>query len=361
MRVGHSRCSDYWVGLIGDKTVADSAWSNDVLGWSKEGLVRERGTVLVTSRSFSSGFRDLVGELRAAHLEVVRGPPTHDLEALRHPLATAVAWIAGTGPVTDRHLAEAPRLRVVARYGVGVEAVDLGAATARGVVVTNTPGANSAAVAEHALALLLACLRDVVAGDRRARAGDWTVRRGRELGSLTVGVLGFGQIGQGLARRLAGFGATVLVHDPYVLAETIRSTGAQPVAADELPSRCDAVSLHAPGGCRVVDVAWLERARPGLIIVNTARADLVDEHAAAEALRDGRIGGYAADVLDTETAGGTSPLLAGDLADLVVITPHAGAQTVEAVDRMGSAATADVLAVLGGTAPAHPVEPPEQR
>jgi D-3-phosphoglycerate dehydrogenase len=361
VRVGHSRRSDYWPALVGDKTVARSAWSNDVLGWSKERLVRERGTVLVTSRSFSSGSRDLVGELRAADLEVVRGPPTHDLAALRRPLATAVAWIAGTGPVTERHLAEAPRLRVVARYGVGVEAVDLVAATARGVVVTNTPGANSAAVAEHALALLLARLREVVAGDRRARTGDWTVRHGRELGSLTVGLLGFGRIGHGLAQRLAGFGATVLAHDPYVAPETIRSTGAQPAAADELPSRCDAVSLHAPGGSRVVDAAWLQRARPGLIIVNTARADLVDEHAVADALRTGRIGGYAADVLSAEAADTTSPLLADDLADLVVITPHAGAQTLEAVDRMGSAATADVLAVLGGTAPAHPVDAPEQR
>ena len=316
--------------------------------------------VLVTSRSFSSGFRDLTAELRAAGYEVVRGPATHDLDALREPLETAVGWIAGTGPVTDEHLARAPKLRVVARYGVGVDAVDLSAAAARGVVVTNTPDANSDAVADHALALLLAALRDVVAGDRRVRGGDWTVRRGRDLGALTVGVLGFGRIGQGVARRLAGFGATVLAHDPYVSAETLHARGAQPVSAHELPSRCDAVSLHAPGGRRVIDVAWLGGSRTGLILVNTARADLVDEAAVAEALRDGRLGRYATDTLASES-GGSSPLLAEDLAELVVVTPHSAAQTVEAVDRMGSIATTDLLAVLAGAPPAHPVRLPEQR
>jgi D-3-phosphoglycerate dehydrogenase len=246
-----------------------------------------------------------------------------------------------------------------------VVAADPAAAPPRGVVVTNTPGANSDAVADHALALLLARVRDVSPGDRRVRLGDWSVRRGRELGSLTVGVLGFGRIGQGVARRLAGFGTTVLAHDPFLDDERIRAAGAEPVSADELPARCDAVTLHAPGGHRVVDGRWLDRARAGLVLVNTARADLVDEFAVAAALRSGRLAGYAADTLAAEsraTAGhATSPLLAADLADLVLITPHTGAQTVEAVDRMGMAATADLLAVLAGAAPRHPVTPHEEQ
>lgn len=319
-----------------------------------------RGTVLVTSRSFSSGSRDLVAELAAAGLEVVRGPATHDLEALREPLADVVAWIAGTGPITDAHLAVAPRLRVLARYGVGVDAVDLAAAEAHGVVVTNTPGANSDAVADHAVGLLLAALRGVVSGDRGVRAGEWGVRRGRELGALTVGVVGLGRIGTGVAARLIGFGSTVLGHDPYLGDDAVRALGARPATLDELAERCDAVSLHAPGGRRVVDAAWLGRTRTGLIVVNTARADLVDEAAVAAALRAGRLGGYAADTLAAEGTGEESPLLADDLAQLVVITPHIGAQTVEAVDRMGSAATADVLAVLSGAHPAHPVLKEEQ-
>ena len=127
------------------------------------------GTVVVTSRSFSSGRVDLVASLRAAGLEVVRAPATHDLDELRPVLRDAVAWIAGTAPVTSAHLRAAPALRIVARYGTGVDAVDLAAAADAGVVVTNTPGANSEAVAEHAIALLFALLRGVAAGDRRVR------------------------------------------------------------------------------------------------------------------------------------------------------------------------------------------------
>ncbi|MBC6463207.1 2-hydroxyacid dehydrogenase, partial [Actinomadura sp. HBU206391] len=229
------------------------------------------------------------------------------------------------------------------------------------VTVTNTPGANSDAVADHAIGLLLAALRGIVAGDRGVRAGDWSVRRGRELGSLTLGVVGFGRIGQAVARRLAGFGTEVLAHDPYLRHYDAEALGVRPASLEELAARCDAVSLHAPGGSRVVDAPWLERARPGLVVVNTARADLVDEAAVATALRSGRLGGYAADTLTSEGTAAESPLLADDLAQRVVITPHIGAQTVEAVDRMGSAATADVLAVLCGAAPAHPVSVQEEQ
>ncbi|GLW07079.1 hypothetical protein Misp01_22090 [Microtetraspora sp. NBRC 13810] len=314
------------------------------------------GTVLVTSRSFSSGDVDVAAELTGAGLTVVRGPASHDLAELRGPLAEAVAWIAGTGRVGAEHFAAAPRLRVLARYGVGVDAVDLAAAAAGGVVVTNTPGANTEAVADLAVALLLDVLRGVPAGDRRVREGDWSVLRGRELGPLTVGVIGFGRIGRAFARRLTGFGSRVLVSDPLVPADVVRAAGAEPESPAGLAARCDAVSLHTPGGTTLIDAEWLAAAAPGLVIVNTARADLVDEPAVAAALRAGRLGGYGADTLAHEYAGdGRSPLLDPALADRVVITPHVGAQTVEAVDRMGSLAVADVLAVLAGREPAHPV------
>jgi D-3-phosphoglycerate dehydrogenase / 2-oxoglutarate reductase len=221
--------------------------------------------------------------------------------------------------------------------------------------VTNTPGANSDAVADHTVGLLLAALRGIAAGDRRVRAGTWTVSRGRELGSLTVGLVGFGRIGHGVARRLRGFGTRVLAHDPGVDAAQIRVAAVEPVTLADLPARCDAVSLHAPGGRTLVDADWLRTCRDGLVLVNTARADLVDERALADALRDGRVGAYAADTLVVESVGNDSPLLAADIADRVVVTPHLGAQTTEAVDRMGSLAVADVLAVLAGASPAHPV------
>jgi D-3-phosphoglycerate dehydrogenase len=313
--------------------------------------------ILATSRSFSSGSRDLLGELAAAGHDVTIGTPTHDLDELGPALHDAVAWVAGTGPVTAAHLDAAPNLRVVARYGVGFEAVDLAAAAERGIIVTNTPGANSGAVADHAVGLMLAVLRGIPEGDRRVRAGDWSVFRGRELGALTVGIVGFGRIGQGVARRLSGFGTRVVAHDPWLGEDAIRAAGAEPMGAAAMAAGCDLVTLHAPGGTVIVDAGWLASARPGLVLVNTARPDLLDEDALAEALRDGRVAGFAADTLSGDTAGTPSPLLDSDLADRVVVTPHFGAQTVEAVDGMGSIAVANVLAVLSGATPPNPVPP----
>jgi D-3-phosphoglycerate dehydrogenase len=317
-----------------------------------------KGTVLVTSRSFGTGRIPVEEELSAAGLRVIRGSTRHDLAELRVALADAVGWIAGTAPVSSDHLDAAPRLRVLARYGVGVDNVDLAAASVRGVVVTNTPAANSDAVADLAVALLLAALRGLPAGDRSVRVGSWQVSRGRELGHLTLGIVGLGRIGQGVARRVRGFGTTVLGHDPFLEPARFGELDVRPVDLGELTRAADAVSLHAPGGRLLVDRAWLAQAKPGLLLVNTARADLVDEHAVAEALRTGRLAGYAADTLSTEGARDTSPLLDSDLADRVVLTPHLGAQTTEAVDRMGATAVRCVVDVLAGRTPKHPVSLP---
>ncbi len=312
-------------------------------------------TVLVTTRSFSTGSSDVERRLVDAGLLVARGPATHDLEALTPMLSDAVAWVAGTGPVTAEHLDRAPGLRVVARYGVGVDAVDVDACRDRGIVVTNTPGANSDAVADHTVALLLAALRGVVAGDRRVRAGDWRVERAREVASLRVGLIGVGRIGRAVARRLSGFGAVVCGVDPHVSDEDLAALGIVP-DGDAIPAGVDVVCLHAPGTARIVDAAWIARARPGLILVNTARGSLVDEHAVAKGLRQGHLAAYASDTLATEGGNATSPLLDQDLADRVVVTPHSAAQTVEAVDRMGSMAVDSVLDVLAGRVPRDVVE-----
>jgi D-3-phosphoglycerate dehydrogenase len=306
--------------------------------------------ILVTSRSFGSGRNDYPTQLQAGGHELLVGPPDHDLTALAPLLAEADGWIAGTGQVTAEHLDLAPGLKVVARYGVGVEAVDLAAARQRGVVVTNTPGANSGAVADHTIGLLLAAARQVAEGDRKVRRGDWKALRGREIGAMTIGIWGFGRIGQGVAQRLSGFGSKILACDPYLDADRAAALGAQPVSGDELAA-CDAVSLNAPGGNQLVTAEWLAQVRPGLLLVNSARADLVDEEALAAALRDGRVAGYAADSVAGDTAGHDSPLLAEDLAPRVTITPHVGAQTVEAIDEMGRMAMENALAVLAGDPP----------
>ncbi len=309
--------------------------------------------ILVTSRSFGDGDADLAGRVADAGHEVVRGASHHDLTELAPLLENAEAWVAGTGPVTAAHLDAAPHLKVVARYGVGVEAVDLAAAAARGIPVTNTPGANADAVADHAVGLMLAALRHTVDGDRRVRAGDWAVRRGRELGALTVGVVGFGRIGQGVARRLSGFGSRVVAADPFFPAEGIAAAGAEPAALDELFAASDVVTLHAPGGQTVAHASRLALLPAEAVLINTARADLVDEEAAAAALRSGRLSAFAADMLHGDTAGHDSPLLAADLADRVIVTPHLGAQTTQAVDNMGTLALDNALAVLAGAEPPH--------
>lgn len=316
--------------------------------------------VLVTSRSFSSGSIDVESRLRDAGAEIVRGPSSHDLSVLRELLARADAWIAGTGPVSADHLAAAPRLQVVARYGVGVDAVDLAAARAAGVVVTNTPGANTEAVADHTIALLLAAVRSVVAGDRAVRDGDWRLARGREVGSLRIGLIGVGRIGSAVARRLHGFGAPVLGTDPQVSEDELRSRGIEP-AGTAIPADVDVVSLHAPSTDLLVDRRWVRSARAGLILVNTARATLVDEHAVADGLRSGQLSAYATDVLSTESGQGPSPLLDPVLADRVTLTPHWAAQTSDAVDRMGTSAVDSVLDVLARRTPAHTVTREESR
>lgn len=312
--------------------------------------------VLVTSRSFGTGGFALVDELRSAGHEVIRRGSAHDLEDLADVLPSVDGWIAGTGPVTTAHLDLAPRLRVVSRYGVGIDNVDLGEAARRGVTVTNTPGANSSAVADHTVALLLAALRGIPAGDRRVREGDWSGWSTRELGALTVGVLGLGRIGRGVIDRLSGFHPRILGADPWVPSSDPIFAQVERADLARLADEADIVSLHAPGGQTVIDTAWLSASERPVIIVNTARADLVDETALAEALRRGRVSAYAADTLSTEAGGEeASPLLAEDLADRVIITAHLAAQTREGVDGMGRMAVDDLLAVLDGRGPAHAV------
>lgn len=317
------------------------------------------GTVLVTSRSFGSGGIDLERRLHDAGYRVVRAGAAHDVAELAPLLSDAVGWIAGTGPVTERHLSLAPRLRVVARYGVGYDKVDVEAAVRRGIVVTNTPGANTSAVAEHTVALLLAALRGIPAADRRVRDGDWSAWYTRELSALTVGVVGLGRIGRSVIDRLEGFRPRVLGADPWVADDDPLFDRVERSDAEAFARECDVVLLHAPGGQTVIDEQWLAASDRPVLIVNTARADLIDEAAVAGAVRRGRVVAYAADTLATENHGaGASPLLAADLADRVIVTPHLAAQTREGVDGMGGMATENLLAVLSGASPANPVPAP---
>jgi D-3-phosphoglycerate dehydrogenase len=317
--------------------------------------------VLVTPRSFGAGDPALREALERRVREVRYndlGRPLTSAE-LRERLDGAAGLIAGLDEV-DADVLATPGLRVVSRYGVGTDRVDLAAAERLGVTVTNTPGANAGAVAELTLTLMLVLCRPVLRADREVRGGGWPALRGRELGARTVGLLGLGRIGSRVARSLTALGATVLAHDPAIGPDEARARGAQWVPLEELLARSDVLSLHLPATDKtrgIVDDRLLARVRPGAVLVNTARGELVVEEALVRALDDGRLAGAALDALAEEPPAPGHPLLCRDD---VVVTSHLGGQTAEATAAMGRQATDDLLAVLRGDTPRHPVVAPHR-
>jgi phosphoglycerate dehydrogenase-like enzyme len=286
--------------------------------------------------------------LQAAGLRVRFAPKTGargaaELAAL---VRDAVAAIVSTDPFDPSVFAAATRLRAIARVGVGTDSIDLAAATERGVVVTTTPGANHDTAADHALALILACLRRLREHDASVRRGEWP-RGGAltpwDLHGATVGLVGYGAIGRAVGRRLAAFDTRLLVTEP--LGDVGR--GAERVALGELLTRSAVVSLHLPLTREtrgLIGRRELARMRPDAVLVNTSRGGLVDEAALAEALRQGRLRAAALDVFAAE------PDVPETLRSLpnVLLTPHIGGLSERSIERMTAAATENVLRVLRG-------------
>ena len=268
--------------------------------------------------------------------------------ALAADLSDADALIVrGATRVTAALLAAAPRLRVVARAGTGVDNVDLPAASARGILVLNAPGANSVSVAEHACALMLASARSIPLADAHMKAGRWTKRtlRGAELRGKTLGVIGLGRIGREVVRRARAFDMVVIAHDPFIGAPVAGDLGIELVALEALVERADFITLHLPSTDAtrgLVDRALLARCKPGARLINTARGDLVDETALAEAIANGALGGAALDVFAEEPPGATT--LTG--LPQVVATPHIGGATAEAQELVGLEAVTGVREYL---------------
>lgn len=311
---------------------------------------------LITARSFrkSEGAHKQI--LRDAGYELVESANEQPLAAaeLAKWLAGAEGAILGLDEMTADAFDQAPDLRVVSRYGVGVDKVDLAAATRHGVVVTITPGANSVAVAELTLALLLALARNVPFHDRAAKAGKWTRATGFELDGSTLGIAGLGRIGREVARRGECLGMRVLYYDPYLPAGADLG-GRRLVAAErrelaELLAESDAVSLHMPETAEtrgLIGAEALARMKPSAVLINTARAGLVDDAALYEALTHRRLAGAASDVL-AESGDVAQALVA---LDNFIATPHAGAATQQTTLKMGLQAAQNALAVLSGQMP----------
>ncbi len=261
-----------------------------------------------------------------------------------------------TDSVDAELLDHAPQLKMIANYGVGYNNIDLAAATARGIPVSNTPGVLTDATADAAFALMLACARRVVEGDRRTRQGrfkHWAPLHflGTEVSGKTLGIVGLGRIGRAVCRRAAGFGMRVLYHSRHRLpAEDEADLSVTHAGLHELLAEADFVSLHVPlteHTRHLIGAGELRRMKPTAYLINTARGPVVDEKALVQALREGRIAGAGLDVYENE------PDLAPGLAERenTVLLPHIGSATIETRTRMAELAAENLLAGLRGQRP----------
>ncbi|MFH1086791.1 MAG: hydroxyacid dehydrogenase [Chloroflexota bacterium] len=269
------------------------------------------------------------------------------------------AILARTGKITREVIAAAPRLRIVARHGVGYDNVDVAACTERGIAVTITGDANSEAVSEHAMALILASARQLTKADRALRAGMWDREaiHGIELAGKTLGLVGIGRTGSRVARHAAGFSMRVIAHDPYAPHATAQDLGVELVDLPTLLAQADYVSVHAPltpETRHLIGAAQLRQMKPTAILVNTSRGGLVDEAALSEALSSGRIAAAALDVFETEPLPAGHPLTR---LDNVILSPHVAGTTEEALVRMAVGAAEAVRCALRGERPPFVVNP----
>ncbi len=256
---------------------------------------------------------------------------------------------------TERLMAACPRLRVVGRYGAGLDAVDLDAATRLGIPVVYAPGANAHAAAEHTLLLMLACAKKLRPLDRLTRAGDWSVARYAgitELHGKTLGIIGVGAIGAGVARLARALEMRVLAYDPHLPPLELRRRGADPVETlDALLPLVDVVTCHAPLTAEthhLIDARRLRLMKPGAILVNTSRGRLVDERALYEALKGGELRAAGLDVFEEEPPAPENPLFA---LDNVVCTPHVAGVSEEADRAIAREVAEALLRVLRGERP----------
>ena len=313
--------------------------------------------VLVTPTSYGKGDARLKSELESAVGEVIyntTGKPLSSRDVARL-LPGVDAYIAGLDQIDRAALEGTDRLKVICRYGVGVDNVDLAAARDKGILVTNTPGANSASVAELAMGLMLALARQIPQGDAAARRGEFPRMAGISLEDKTIGILGLGAIGKQLAKRLRGFNCRVLAYDPYPDEAFAVANQVTFLPLIEVLAVSDFLSLHLPllpETRQMVNPAFLAGMKRGAFLINTARGDLVDETALAQALRTGWLGGAGLDALLEEPPSRDNPLLAFPN---LIVTPHLGAQTDGATVNMGWWALNDCLAVLRGEKPCYPV------
>jgi len=271
-----------------------------------------------------------------------------DRAALLETLADARAIIVRNRTQVDSELLDrAPNLKVVGRLGVGLDNIDLDACKSRNVVVCPATGANDVAVAEYAITAALVLLRGVWSATDRMIAGEWprTDLMGGEISGKRFGLIGFGSIARQVAARAQALGTQVAAFDPYLASDSPVWSGTAPVSIDELAATCDVISVHVPltdETRNLVNAEFIGRMRAGAVLINTARGGVVDERAVIEALREGRLGGAALDVFESEPLDGDGGAAFADVPNLL-LTPHIAGITKEANQRVSLVTAQNVL------------------
>lgn len=290
--------------------------------------------------------------------------PSHGVSTpeSRAVLRKADALMIALDKITGEIMDLMPKCKLISRLGVGVDNIDIAAATQRGIWVANVPDYGVDEVSTHAVSLMLSMLRGIPQLVASTRAGKWesaAARPIRRFSEQTVGVMGFGRIGRLFAAKTRGFGVRLIAYDPLIDAETIKSHGAEPVDLDTLFRQSDFISLHLPlndDTRHVVNARSLATMKPTAYIVNTARGGLIDEAALLAAVRAGQIRGAALDVLSAEPPPKDHPVLSELLKEeRILITPHFAWYSEEAMIDMRAKATDEVVRVLGGQKPRSPV------
>lgn len=303
--------------------------------------------ILITPRSLTTAPSSELNALRDAGFELVfaTAGQTPDEAELLALIPGCVGWLAGVEPVSAAVIAAADKLRVISRNGTGIDNIPLTATNARNITVSRAMAANATGVAELALGLMLANRRHLVETASGVRQGQWPRLRGLEIEGSTVGIVGMGAIGRKVATAVSAMGAAVLGFDP--MTPDMGTLPVTYVAMDQLIARSDIITLHCPmpkDGLPLVDAKFLSASKPGLLLVNTARANLVDQSALLAALNDGRVAGYATDVFAQEPP--LDKVLVNHPA--VIATSHIGGLTDQSVARATQIAVANLLDGLKG-------------
>lgn len=312
--------------------------------------------ILIATRSFGSTSSKPWEVLKEAGCELVKADMTQKMTESRliDLLAGVDGAIVGVVPMTARVLEQSPSLKVVSMHGVGVDHIDLEAAARLGVVIANCPGTNDQAVADLAIGLMISIAREIPLVDQELRQQTWGRHCGHELWNKTLGLIGLGYIGRGVAKRAHGFDMNVLAYDPYVNTEEIKALNVTMSSFDEVVAKADFLSLHTTltnETRNMIGKIQLEMMKPSAYLINAGRGELIDEKALCYALTEGQIAGAALDAFVNEPPWG-SPLLA--LKNLTV-TPHIGAHTEEAIERVGVLAAKNVVQTLQTGEPVHRV------